>query len=118
MNGENRIEFADNDGGFNLNEYADRSSFKLIVNNDIDQQKPSSSNSGPSTKTPLLRRSSTPTPQALQNNRRRVLTTIKIVLADIGTNGKPCNWHYHQTTTHINLYSEDQTTVGFITAKV
>ena len=38
------------------------------------------------------------------------------MLADIGTNGKPYN--YHQTTALNNLYSEDQATVGFITAKV
>lgn len=120
MNGGNngRIEFADNDGGFNLNDFPDRSNFKLVVNFEDADQQPSSSNAGPSTNTPQQQRSSTPTPQALHNIRRRVLATIKVVLADIGTNGKPCNWHFHQTAAHINLYTEEQATVGFITSKV
>lgn len=50
--------------------------------------------------------------------RRRILATVKVVRADIGANGKPCNMLYHQTTTHINLYNEDQARLTYITSKV
>ena len=49
---------------------------------------------------------------------RKPLTTVKVVRADVGENGKPSNFHFHNLTAHVNLYSEEQAVVPFILEKV
>ena len=117
-NGGDRIEFANNNGEFELNDYNDRSIFSLIVDNDDSATgganpsvSPSSNTGNASQLGATVRAASTPL-------KRHCLTTVKVVRADIGSNGKPCNFHFHQSTAHINIYSEEQACVDYITSKV
>ena len=117
-NGGDRIEFANNNGEFELNDYNDRSIFSLIVDNDDSATgganpsvSPSSNTGNASQLGATVRAASTPL-------RRHCLTTVKVVRADIGSNGKPFNFYFHELTAHINIYSEEQASVDYTTSKV
>ena len=47
-----------------------------------------------------------------------LIAALKIVRADLGSNGKPTNMNYHNLTAHINLYIEEEACVLNIQLKV
>ena len=49
---------------------------------------------------------------------RKVLATVKVIRADIADYGKPSNTLLHNLTAHVNLYTEEEATVGHIMLKV
>ena len=105
----NSLEFPDQDGNFLSleNEYGDGTYFKVI-----------SSNPSPE---PVQATSSQPNrnePQTSFQQRRKSLCAIKIVRADVGSNGKPSNVLSHNHTVHLNIYSEDEANVATITNKI
>ena len=66
---------------------------------------------------------STPTPVSSTPTSSRVawripLATIKVVRADLNSNGKPTNMNYHNLTAHINLYIEEEACLKNIQLKV
>ena len=69
--------------------------------------------SAQSTPTPF---SSIPTSSRVA--RRIPLATIKVVRADLNSNGKPTNMNYHDLTAHINLYIEEEACLKNIQLKV
>ena len=57
--------------------------------------------------------------QPRRSSRRPVpLTTVKIVRADLGENGKPCNLTLHDLTCHVNILDENEACVQFLEDKV
>lgn len=49
---------------------------------------------------------------------KKVLATVKVIRADVADNGKPSNVLLHNLAAHVNLYTEEEATVGHITHKV
>ena len=47
-----------------------------------------------------------------------LIAALKVVWADLGSNGKPTNVNYHNLTAHINLYMEEEACVLNMQLKV
>ena len=55
----------------------------------------------------------------LQEWREKIpLATLKVIRANLGSNGKPTNMDYHNLTVHINLYVEEEACITNIQLKV
>jgi len=104
-----RVEFPLDDGKFELNDYGDAHSF--VVNGSLVSQ-----GAGDSIWRTPVAASSSATSSAVQT-RKTPLATLKIIRADIGSNGKPTNLNFHNLTAHINLYNEEDANVSFINKK-
>ena len=66
---------------------------------------------------------STPAPVSSTTTSSRVargipLATLKVIRADLNSNGKPTNMNYHNLTVHINLYVEEEACITNIQLKV
>ena len=111
------MEFPDGNGNFTLEEYPDRSSFKLFSG-----QATQATQATVQLDTPTVPVNNSTQPSTSNNQRRsmtrRAMATVKIVRADVATNGKPSNVLLHNLTVHVNLYNEEQATVGYIMQRV
>ena len=119
-NGGHCIKFTNNNRDFELKDQNDRIIFSLIVDNDdsaAGSPNPSVSLSSTSTTGNASQLGAT-VQAASKPLKRHFLTTVKIVRADIRWNGKSCNFHFHQSTAYINIYSEEQACVDYIISKV
>ena len=98
-----QAEFPDEAGIFSLEDYADRSVFHFSGNGDqaLAPIYVSAIQSPPMATSPASRSSS--------RSSRRVLSTFRIICADILLDtGKPSNVHRYNLTTHINIYPSGQ----------
>lgn len=116
INGQ--AEFPDAIGEFLLDEYPDRAT--LNINEDSPSVSTSSQQTASSTPTPT---SSTQQPTNFSQTTssrfsKRVLTTVKVIRADLGGDGKPTNIHAHNLTVHVNIYKEEDARVPYILQKV
>jgi len=88
-----------------LNDYPDRTIF-IIIEDGND-------NIGESTQ-----QGSSQSSQYNSTPSRRPLAVVKVVRADLGRNGKPSNFHTHNLTAHVNIYTLGQACVPFVCSKV
>lgn len=104
------VEFSDADGKFDLNDYADQHQFEVVSQNDDRNL---------TFRTPATSlQPSTSTPSSSSQRRAAPLTTVKVVRADLGANGKPCNFNILNMASHINIYREEDACVAFIEERV
>ena len=111
MNNGN-VEFPSDDGSFQLMNFPDKTRFTVTTGE--DQSTSASISSFYPAVPQVAATSSSQTPQS----QRRPLATVKIVRADIGTSGKPSNIIVHNLNIFVNIYSEHQANIGYISQKV
>jgi len=106
------VEFSDNDGKFDLNEYQDQHNFDVMgtrLNNFRTPPLPTSQ---------IASSSSVSSSQSSRRSSVPPLAKVKVTRADIGPNGKPSNIHLHNLHVHINIYSEADACIAYIQEKV
>ena len=108
------VEFPGDDGKFDIENYVQGHNFT------VNGSTTPASNVGEwqtrnaqSTSAPV---SSTPTSSRVAP--RIPLATLKVVRADLNSNGKSTNMNYHNLTAHINLYIEEEVCITNIQLKV
>ena len=110
----NRVEFLGDDGKFDTENYVEGHNFTVngfpIATSNVGEWQMPNTQSTPASV------SSTPTSSRVP--RRIPLATLKVVRADLGSNGKPKNMNYHNLTAHINLYVEEKACITNIQLKV
>lgn len=97
------LEFPDDNGCFQITDYPDRTIFNTVED---------------STPPLILSETSASSSQIPSTPRRRALAVVKVFRADLGNNGKPCNFHSHNLTVHVNIYNNNQACVTYIMEKV
>ena len=113
MTNNAQAEFPNEAGIFSLEDYADRSVFHVSANEDQTL----APTSVPAIETPPM--TTPPISQALSRSSQRVLTTVRVIRADIMLDtGKPSNVHRYNLTVHINIYCEKNATIPYILEKV
>ena len=111
MTNNGQAEFPNEAGNFSLEDYADRSVFHVIGNED----RTLAPTSVPAIETPPM--ATAPVIQASSRS-RRVLTTVRVIRADIMLDtGKLNNIHRYNLTVHVNI-SRKEATIPSILEKV
>ena len=111
MTNNGQAEFPNEAGNFSLEDYADRSFFHVIGNED----RTLAPTSVPAIETPPM--ATAPVIQASSRS-RRVLTTVRVIRADIMLDtGKLNNIHRYNLTVHVNI-SRKEATIPSILEKV
>ena len=110
------MEFPGDDGRFEIDQYADGHNFSVngtpivAANNGASEWRTPNPQSAPA--------ATTSTPLSSRGLRRTPLASLKIIRADLNSNGKPSNMSYHNLIAHINIYSEEDACISFIERKV
>ena len=111
MTNNGQAEFPNEAGTFSLEDYADRSVFHVIGNED----RTLAPTSVPTNETPPM--ATAPVSQASSRS-RRVLATVRVIRADIMLDtGKLNNIHRYNLTVHVNI-SRKEATIPSILEKV
>ena len=108
MTNNGQAEFPNEAGIFSLEDYADRSVFHVIDNED----RTLAPTSVPAIETPPM--ATAPVSQASSRS-RRVLATVRVIRADIRLDtGKLNNIHRYNLTVHINISRKESTIPSFL----
>ena len=108
MTNNGQAEFPNEAGNFSLEDYADRSVFHVIGNED----RTLAPTSVPAIETPPM--ATAPVSQASSRS-RRVLATVRVIRADIMLDtGKLNNIHRYNLTVHINISRKEATIPSFL----